>query len=115
MSKREYPRIGSDRPIGGKGNRICNCCNTAAKRTVDIQVNWFRGDDEVLQLCELHYSFVGKQEWQELFAAAEAEKDRRRKHNELARERAAQRKTEQARIRWEKSNPTATENQPCSK
>lgn len=88
---------------------MCSCCNQNAKRRVDIQVNWFRGDDEVLQLCETHYPLIAAEMWKELFAAAEAEKDRRRKHNELARERAAQRKTEQARLKWEKSNPTATE------
>jgi hypothetical protein len=89
VSRREYPRIGADRPAK---RGMCSCCNQTAMRRVDIQVNWFRGDDEVLQLCELHYVFVGKQAWEELFHAAETGKDKRRQHNELARERAAQRK-----------------------
>lgn len=90
MSRREYPRIGSDRAI--KGKRQCHCCRNIAARKVEIQVSWFRGDDEVLQLCDLHYSFVGKQAYRELFDAAEAEKASRRKHNENARARAAERK-----------------------
>ncbi|MBB3004434.1 hypothetical protein FHX57_006816 [Paraburkholderia tropica] len=88
-TRREYPRVGSDHSIK-RGQ--CSCCNRFATRKVDIQVSWFRGDDEVLQLCELHYAFVGKQAWKELFDAATAEKDRRRKNNEIARERSAQRK-----------------------
>jgi hypothetical protein len=90
MSRREYPRIGSDRAV--KGKKQCHCCREIAARKVDIQVNWFRGDDEVLQLCELHYALVGKQAWKELFDAAEAGKEDRRKCNENARERAAERK-----------------------
>ena len=101
MSKREYPRIGADRPAK---RGMCSCCSQTAKRRVDIQVNWFRGDDEVLQLCDTHYGFVASQAWKELFAAAETEKDRRRKHNEIARERAAQRKTDAARRKWEQKN-----------
>lgn len=91
MSRRNYPYIGSDRAI--KGKRLCHCCTATAIRKVDIQVSWFRGDDEVLQLCELHYAFVGKGAWHELFDAAASENDRRRKHSELARERAKQRKS----------------------
>jgi hypothetical protein len=94
MSRRHYPHIGADRSI--KGKRMCDCCQQTAVRKVDIQVDWFRGNDEVLQLCDLHYAFVGKQAYQELFAAAEAEKDQRRKHNELTRELAAQRKAARA-------------------
>ncbi|MGN6085845.1 hypothetical protein [Trinickia sp.] len=90
MSRREYPYIGVDRVI--KGNKQCHCCRQTAIRKVEIQVNWFRGDDEVFQLCELHYAFVGKKAWRELFAAAEAEKESRRKCNEHARKCAAERK-----------------------
>lgn len=89
----EPPRIPIHRgDCAIKGKRMCDCCQKVAVRKVDIQVDWFRGNDEVMQLCELHYVFIGKEAWRELFDAAAEEKDRRRKHNELARERAAQRK-----------------------
>ena len=95
MSRREYPHIGSDRAVK---RGLCSCCNQTAKRCIGIQVDWFRGNDEVLNLCVEHYAAMrmAQLSLDALFELAAAEKDRRRKHNEIARERAAQRKLAQA-------------------
>lgn len=103
MSRREYPRIGSDRAIK---RGLCSCCNQSAQRRVDIQVDWFRGNDEVLNLCAEHYTAMkmAQLSFGALFELAAAEKDRRRKHNEIARERAAQRKLTRANVAALQSN-----------
>jgi hypothetical protein len=37
------------------GNRPrCVVCGADASYIVDIEVNWFRGDDEVVKSCETH-------------------------------------------------------------
>ncbi|WP_042298998.1 hypothetical protein [Paraburkholderia kururiensis] len=73
---------------------MCSCCRKTAARRVDIQVNWFRGDDEVLNLCSDHYAGMkmASLSFSHLFELAESQKALRRKENEIARERAAQRK-----------------------
>ena len=76
MSKRDCPRIGSDRSM--QGARLCDCCTSTAKRRVDVQVNWFRGDDEVLKLCDAHYPLVKAGEFDQLLRLRDAEKARRR-------------------------------------
>lgn len=62
MSKRDtYPRIGSARlrdawkkvPIGAPKCIVSGCAYRATHR-VDVEVNYFRGDDEVGNACELH-------------------------------------------------------------
>lgn len=103
MSRREYPRIGSDRAVK-RGQ--CSCCIQHAQRRVDIQVDWFRGNDEVLNLCTGHYTAMKMAQLSvgALFELAAAEKDRRRKQNEIERERAAQRKLTRANAAALQSN-----------
>jgi hypothetical protein len=50
-TQRKYPKIGYSRRID-KG--ICKICKRPAKYQVDIEVNIFRGDDEVEKRCEEH-------------------------------------------------------------
>lgn len=113
MSRREYPYIGADR-LSKKG--CCSLCMNPTMRRVDIQVSWFRGEDEVFNLCNQHYEYIGLMKanaavFGELLAARDAELDKRRKQNEIARQRAAQRKSDQARAKWEKNNLSAQEPQ----
>lgn len=54
MSAAKYPRIGRTRHVRVKeGLKRCPC-GEVATRMVDIQVNPFRGDDEVEPRCEEH-------------------------------------------------------------
>ena len=48
---KEYPRIGS---IMRREQGICKICKKPAKYRVSIEVNYFRGDDEVSKRCEEH-------------------------------------------------------------
>lgn len=44
---KQYPRIGSRNKL--KGARQCRICGSpGADERIDIQVSWFRGEDEVL-------------------------------------------------------------------
>lgn len=68
MSRREYPSIGrvqdrrskwtyTDRRgrIKSQANRPrCAACGAEATHLVDIEVNWFRGDDEQRKSCDEH-------------------------------------------------------------
>lgn len=47
----QYPRKGMRRPV--RGLRRCQVCYAAsASAEIDIEVNEFRGDDEVLRVCD---------------------------------------------------------------
>lgn len=58
---REYPRLGRSGKANGwlknpKGAPACDVIGCTAKAThrVDIEVNWFRGDDECCRACAAH-------------------------------------------------------------
>lgn len=53
MSKKRYPYLSSDEPMKGRGAR-CDLCDEAATHKVEIEVSWFRGDDEVYHVCQAH-------------------------------------------------------------
>lgn len=61
MSKREYPFIGGQRlhkPQRGQKRPLktppCAVCGAPSTHRVEIQINWFRGDDEAANACEAH-------------------------------------------------------------
>lgn len=61
MSNRKYPRIGSERlhrPQRGQKRPLktppCIVCGEPSTHRVEIQVNWFRGDDEIANACQTH-------------------------------------------------------------
>lgn len=62
---REYPSIGQTRDMRRKWTVVrkgvpvpvgprCVACEAHATHRVDVQVNWFRGDDVVVNACEQH-------------------------------------------------------------
>lgn len=59
MSRRKYPRFGGDRKLQGD---VPTCgvphCTDRPVRFVDMQVNWFRGDDETIPACEGHLNLA---------------------------------------------------------
>lgn len=61
-----------------KGSKQCDCCPQIAVHKVDVQTNWFRGDDEVFKLCAEHYALIKAGEIAALFEFQAAEKARRR-------------------------------------
>ena len=81
---REYPRPGYVRRNWQNNPKSApNCdvpgCTAKATHRVEIQVNWFRGDDEFARACEAHKGALT-----ELLAAAdkrEAEREARRRAN----------------------------------
>lgn len=48
---KQYPKLGSSWKTD-KG--ICNICGKKAEFKIEIQVNFFRGDDEVEKRCKEH-------------------------------------------------------------
>lgn len=55
--KRTYPRIGEARKIPvnqNHGRGKCLVCQARADWKIDIQVNEFRGDDDVVRACAEH-------------------------------------------------------------
>lgn len=69
MSGRKYPRIGHARDMRKKWTKLdkrtravvpvnnaprCVVCGQPATHMVDVEVNWFRGDDEVRKACADH-------------------------------------------------------------
>lgn len=49
---RQYPRIGNRRSDTPKGNCVL-CGKPKADYRVDVEFNWFRGDDEVYKVHKL--------------------------------------------------------------
>lgn len=60
MSGRAYPRIGRTslqrkwEKLPPKGAPTCSACSQPARFRVDVEVNWFRGDDESGRACNEH-------------------------------------------------------------
>ena len=61
MSNRTYPRVGSQRkhkPQRGQKRPLrtppCAVCSAPSTYRVEVEVNWFRGDDETVNACDAH-------------------------------------------------------------
>lgn len=63
MSRRDYPRVeAKPQPrwkqlaASGKTGPTCSAidCKHPATHRVDIEVSWFRGEDEVGRACDMH-------------------------------------------------------------
>ena len=64
---KSYPCIGAFRKMRGAPNSHgrCACCDNYATHRMDVQVSWFRGEDEVYQVCREHKP--GPQDWNEFY------------------------------------------------
>jgi len=59
MSSHKYPRIGGKEHRPKNTSAVCTICGEVAKWRVEVQVNIFRGDDEVEWCCEKHKADAG--------------------------------------------------------
>lgn len=66
MSKKNYPVLGRVGRSKGwiqhpKGAPVCDAegCGKKATHRVDIEVNWFRGDDLCARACDVHKGDIG--------------------------------------------------------
>lgn len=67
MSRKSYPALGEVQKLKGQGVR-CACCGAPAVFRIDVQVNWFRGDDEVYHVCAIHKPHWLKANWNQFFS-----------------------------------------------
>lgn len=74
MSKR-YPCIGNESKTKAK---LCSCCDQPAARRVDIQTDWFRGNDDVFDLCGTHIEVARSGRWRQLYADLQATREARK-------------------------------------
>lgn len=57
----KYPRINhAPTRLKPTSQALCWICGKRAEFKVEIEVNWFRGDDEVVRACAEHKSCVSK-------------------------------------------------------
>ncbi|WP_134046860.1 hypothetical protein [Paraburkholderia caballeronis] len=75
MSRRTYPRIGAEANLK---NKLCSCCTNKAVKRIDIQTNWMRGDDDVMNVCGRHLEIARVGNWVQLYAAQKTTKEARR-------------------------------------
>lgn len=54
MSAVTYPRKGEERQLKVSKDRKCKYCAKLATRRVCVEWSWFRGDDEVVNVCNEH-------------------------------------------------------------
>lgn len=60
MSGKTYPRVGRTSrqlkwdKLPAKAAPKCSACDQPARFRVDVEVNWFRGDDECGRACAAH-------------------------------------------------------------
>lgn len=50
----KYPKIGLKRAPRNAGGLPCVVCGIPTTGKVDIEVNWFRGDDDQVRACKEH-------------------------------------------------------------
>ena len=66
MTRNHYPKCGgidglSTRPFFAKQKNLrCACCERPAGKVVDVQVDYFRGDDESYPACPEHAKLARK-------------------------------------------------------
>lgn len=51
---KKYPAIGSKKPAKNLGGLPCIICGAPTTGKVEIEVSYFRGDDEVVRVCDVH-------------------------------------------------------------
>lgn len=91
MSKAKYPKIGRISKVGKtqrRNGKLCDCCDKPAVTWMDVQVSWFRGEDEVLKLCEEHTKIAKEsdktRDFDIIWKDQEAEKKKRQEVQKVA-------------------------------
>ena len=51
---KKYPAIGIKKKPKNAGGLPCIICGVLTTGKVDIEVNYFRGDDDQVRVCEIH-------------------------------------------------------------
>ena len=51
---KSYPAIGVKKKPKNSGGLPCIICGAITTGKVDIEMSWFRGDDEQIRACEAH-------------------------------------------------------------
>ncbi len=54
----KYPRLGGRSRLPDFTKKKCKVCGQPAMFTLTVQVNFFRGDDEVYPVCFKHKSHI---------------------------------------------------------
>lgn len=68
--KHKYPKYNGRSLIKTYGGQRCKCCNEKAIAKVEIQTNWFRGDDEYFWVCEPHLQMAKNEEFDQFYKNA---------------------------------------------
>lgn len=69
MSRRDYPRLGSTSSLHHKKqNHKCSLCDATAVSRIDVQTDWFRGDDDVFLVCDRHLTMAENGDWKRFYA-----------------------------------------------
>ncbi|WP_458364589.1 hypothetical protein [Burkholderia pseudomallei] len=64
--------------------KLCSCCDKGAVKRIDIQTDWMRGNDDVMQVCDSHLAMARAGNWRELYRDNESTQKRRRAAHEIA-------------------------------
>ncbi|KVR93964.1 hypothetical protein [Burkholderia vietnamiensis] len=78
---KRYPCIGSESKAQTK---LCSCCENGSIKRIDIQTDWMRGNDDVMQVCDSHLAMARAGNWRELYRDNESTQARRRSAHEIA-------------------------------
>ncbi|WP_207000653.1 hypothetical protein [Trinickia mobilis] len=81
MSRDRYPRIGTEMKAQTK---FCSCCDQPAVKRIDVQTDWMRGNDDVMQVCDAHLVMARASQWRRLYHDHETEQRKRRDEHEVA-------------------------------
>lgn len=76
---RRYPSLGS---ISAAQKAMCSCCERKAINRIDIQEDHMRGNDEVMQVCDVHLDMAREENWRTLYRDFNVERERRRNQHQ---------------------------------
>lgn len=76
-----YPRIGT---VMSAQTKLCSCCDKTATKRIDIQTDHMRGNDDVMQVCDMHLAMARSGIWRGLYRDHAATQARRRAAHETA-------------------------------
>lgn len=69
MKSWSYPRLGRVHKLK-PGRKLCTCCERPAVSGIDIEIDWFRGNDDTFKVCEEHLKVARDGQFEQLYADA---------------------------------------------